>query len=626
MSKNKTKSRGGVGTFFFGGFVGFISCLALLAGLGCFIYFKVSPNWVNKTFKTDIDLGSDEANNLTLKDVFTNAVGLVQNFDNYKLSSLEKDFGIKLNSDLFGIDITDLKNVELSKLGDAVEKKFSNISAGELKNIPGMNLDNMKGILDKSNTYYYNNEKLFSNSEYSKEVAFEYSLSSDKSSVTIKGKTYSIVSNKIKVALWDLPLTCAFGDFTGSMGDNLTLADLEEDFGVELPSFLNKVDKEHTTVNQLEGAINSLYLADILGYTIDDSDPDNIVVKDSQSQDVTGIMFELAIEKVSNLKDLGSKFGNLTGADLEGSIDLTSLNNILSKTKTYFVNSNKLYSDSAYSNEVSFDYEISGQEVTIGDNSFVINSNKINVVLKDMPLATAISEFTKNLGDTLTLQELKEQYGVVLPSYIYNDNESKTINEIDSIINNLKVANILGYTINGENVKNGEEDVTGIMAIIAKKKVGELNDIQSVIEDQTIATLLNYSVDDSDPDNVVVTDKDGAVITGLLAKIAPFTIKNVNGVVNTLTLSDVFDSTALSSGVFKLLDQSKVATMKIVNISTDFADAVKDATLGELESAGLITADVDVYIDTDLNGSKETLLSDMKLNEFVDVAISILSK
>ena len=115
-------------------------------------------------------------------------------------------------------------------------------------------------------------------------------------------------------------------------------------------------------------------------------------------------------------------------------------------------------------------------------------------------------------------------------------------------------------------------------------------------------------------------------VTGILAKIAPFTIKNVNDVVESLTLSDVFDTTTLNSGVFKLLDQSKVGSIKIVEISEDFTQAINDATLGDLESAGLITADVDIYIDTDLNGSKETLLSDMKLNEFVDVAISILSK
>ena len=59
--------------------------------------------------------------------------------------------------------------------------------------------------------------------------------------------------------------------------------------------------------------------------------------------------------------------------------------------------------------------------------------------------------------------------------------------------------------------------------IIAKKKVAELKDVQSIIEDQTIATLLGYSINDG-----VVTDQEGNVVKGILAKVAPYSIKNID--------------------------------------------------------------------------------------------------
>ena len=643
MRKNKSKKRGSVGTFFFGGFIGFLSCVLLIAGTLGFIYYKVSPAWINKTFKTDIDLGTEEANKMTLSDFVTNAVGLVQNYDNYKLSSLEKDFGIKLSDELMGIDISDLKNVELSKLGEAVETKFANISAGELQNIPGMKFDDqISDILDKTNTYYYNNHKLYTtyeNSQYSNEVSFDYEISSDEKSVTIKDKTYTFVLNEIEVALWDLPLKNAVGDFVENMGENFTLEDLENNFGVTLPSFLDNVDKKNTTINTLEDAINKLYVADFLGYTIDNSDPDNIIVKDDKQQEITGVMYELAIETVENLKDIESKFGDLTGADLEGTMDLSSLNNILNKTNTYYIDNQTLYSDSICQTEVTFEYEILSKHIKVDGKSFAINTENgtVEVTLKHLPLATAISSYTNNLGSRLTLEELKDEYGVNLPSYIYNGNESATIDQIETIINNLYVADVLGYTIDNSDLNNiivwnGSNKVTGIMAIIAQKKVNGLGDVQSTIQNQTIATLLDYvvTVDNTDPDNPIttVTDNKGNPVTGLLEKIAPFKITNVDDAINSLTLSDVFDSATLTSGVFKLLDPATVGSLKVTNIANDLKDAIDESSLGELQDAGLIdpSYDLNIMIDTDLDGTKDTLMSGMSLNKFVDVAIFILSK
>lgn len=286
IGKIERKSRkSGAGSFFFGGFVGYLLCLATLAGVFCFVYFKVSPNFINKTFKTDINLGSEEANKKTVKEFISGAVGLVQNVDTYTLSNLNEDFGINIKDEMFGINIKDLKNVALPDLIDAIENKFGAISAQELRNVNGMNLEEEMGdILNKEVTYYYNDGKLYSKFDgttYSDAVSFKYSVNTTDNTITVKEHTKSIVDGKVSIQLWYLPLTVAIGDFTSSLGDNLTLYDLTENYGVKLPTFFNFTEQElkDTTVNELQSAINDLHVADFLGYTIDKSNPDKVVVK-----------------------------------------------------------------------------------------------------------------------------------------------------------------------------------------------------------------------------------------------------------------------------------------------------------------------------------------------------------
>jgi len=300
--EKKEKRKGRFGAFFGGGFLGFNLALGLIAGIFCFAYFKVSPNWINKTFKTEIDLGSDEINNKTLSQLVTNVVSLAQNADSYKLSNLKDDFGIEIKDEIFGIKIKDLKDVPLSDLAEAVENKFGTISADELRNVSGMNLEEEMGkILDEEIVYYYNSadEKLYKKhegSEYSEPVSFKYSLSSDKTKVIVKEHEESIVLGEVTIPVWYLPLTVGLGDFTSNMGDLITLSELESEYGVDLPGFFDNIDKQNTTVNELESAIKKLKVADFLGYTIEGS-----VVK-NKGVTVTGILAKIAKYDVENLE------------------------------------------------------------------------------------------------------------------------------------------------------------------------------------------------------------------------------------------------------------------------------------------------------------------------------------
>ena len=300
--EKKEKRKGRFGAFFGGGFLGFNLALALIAGIFCFAYFKVSPNWINKTFKTEIDLGSDEINNKTLSQLVTNVISLAQNADSYKLSNLKDDFGIEIKDEMFGIKIKDLKDVPLSDLAEAVEIKFGTISADELRNVSGMNLEEEMGkILDEEIVYYYNSadEKLYkkyNGSEYSEPVSFKYSLSVDKTKVIVKEHEEPIVLGEVAIPVWYLPLTVGLGDFTSNMGDLITLKELESQYGVDLPDFFDNIDKQNTTVNELESAIKKLKVADFLGYTIESG-----VVK-NKGVTVTGILAKIAKYEVEKLE------------------------------------------------------------------------------------------------------------------------------------------------------------------------------------------------------------------------------------------------------------------------------------------------------------------------------------
>ena len=319
MSRDREKkSRGRFGAFFGGGFIGFNLCLALIAGLLAFVYFKVSPNWINKTFKTDISIG-EELNDKTLNDVVKVVSGIMQNSDSYTLNDLKGDFGVEVKDELFGINIADIKQTPIKDLANAVEDKFANISADELRNVAGMDLEaNMGKILNKTNTYYYNNDKLYKNfdgSEYSNEVNFKFYLNEARTKVVVKGEEFNIVDNKVEIELWYLPLASGISDFTSNMGENITLYDLEKDYGVKLPSFFKFTDEEKKdiSVNELEGAINSLYLADVLGYTIDGS-----VVKDGDGNVMTGVVASLAKFKIE---------------ELNGGIEALTLEDVFSETE-----------------------------------------------------------------------------------------------------------------------------------------------------------------------------------------------------------------------------------------------------------------------------------------------------
>lgn len=288
----KRKKSSHAGAFFLGWFFGFILTIGLLVGGGAFLYFKVSPAWLNRTFKVGIDLGSNELNELTLNKAVSYAINLGKNYNTYTLNDLKKDFGIDVGSSVYGIDITDLKAVPLGEISGALQTKLNNISAYELKDL--VDLSSLDSVLNKSKTYYYkegDNAHLYKDKECT-EVAFDCTITG----TNVKIKNFDInpvintTTNETTVQLKYVPLNLALDSASDLAGD-VKLSEL----GDNLPNWAKKLDPD-TKISELETAMKTLKVADLLDFTISGE-----TVADKDGQPVTGIMAVVAKKSISEL-------------------------------------------------------------------------------------------------------------------------------------------------------------------------------------------------------------------------------------------------------------------------------------------------------------------------------------
>ena len=326
IGKVERKHKSRVGAFFFGWFMSLLVHVGIIVGLGAFVYFKVSPQWVNNTFHTKINLGSDEINNKTVKDFVDSAINLARNVNTYTLNDLKQDFGIDIGTELYGLNIEDLKSVGFSEFPNAVKEKCSNISAYELRKL--IDLTDMSSIMESTITYYVIDGKLYKDDHAGTEVGFKYSV--DGNVVTIKDETYTANgSGVITPEVQKLPLINGIADYIDTLGDNMTIGELQEEYGITLPSYLAKEEYKTRKVTELESIINELKIADILELKYVSG-----VWKDKNNNAVStfvGAIADLKVNEVSS--QIESKIKDLTVADVFDSSSMGALSVIPSTTK-----------------------------------------------------------------------------------------------------------------------------------------------------------------------------------------------------------------------------------------------------------------------------------------------------
>lgn len=502
MKKERIRSKHGFkgfGVFILGWFIGLISTLGILFGVGYWAYTSISVKRIEKWTKSDIT-DNQGLESLTLK----KAVGIISSISSsnnaYTIAKMEEDFNIKLLDDsIYGIKLDTLKNSAINNLSNAIDTTINNITFNNVLNFMDINSDDLgllDAVLNTQYTYYIYNGKLYTNSEHSIEVGFNgYKINND--IVEFGNSTHTIASNTIKPRFRDLPLNYA--------------------------------------VSVMEDATKNLQIYQILGFERT-GEEGNYKYTDNK-QPVSGLMSNIAGYTIDQLSD-NEKFTSIKIYEVMGYKDLG--------------NGEYIYIDDN-NQEIKVTGAIKAiAGMTISDISKPDTINGLEIY--------KLLGYYKN-GDKYYEKYENSAYSDEVTGVI-RVIADKTIKDLSNpdLINNLQVWEVMGYEQRGEENNytywEGNEQVQGIMATLAEKKIGALDDA-GAFNNVTVADAMGYYLNTEDGKYYATYDEANGYsnpVTGIYAHIADAKIGALSARINTLTVGQVLDKDIdETSGVIKAL-------------------------------------------------------------------------
>lgn len=334
--------------------------------------------------------------------------------------------------------------------------------------------------------------------------------------------------------------------------------------------------------------LNGLTLKNLTAHTLNlVKNTGNYTLNDLKNDFGIDIGDEFAGINIEDLKDiplndfqdaLKEKLSNISAYELSDAMDFSSVSTLLNESITYYYNSadSKLYKDNLFLEEVEFNYKVQQGSLFIKEKQFNIISGEVNVQLKYLPLVVAFDNLISvYYGDNITLGELESELNIVFPAAFDKISRSIALSSLNNAISNLHFADFLGYTIVGDDVYN----------------------------------------------------LDNELENGIIAKIAKMQISNCDTLIQSLTISDLFDD--VSEGVLSLID----ADTNVKNVVDKLAIALSTKTIGELYSKKVLATNgkyeqiKNEYIDLDLGeGSGDNLkkISDLLLDEVFDLFFDMI--
>lgn len=182
---------------------------------------------------------------------------------------------------------------------------------------------------------------------------------------------------------------------------------------------------------------------------------------------------------------------------------------------------------------------------------------------------------------------------------------------LSDAVQSVTVADAMGYVKSGNGYKDkNNATVTGFMAVIADKKISE---IENTLDTTEIGEFMGYQKVGT------VWKKNGVAVDALMQKVCSRTINGLDGLMDTLVLKDVVED--YDTGIFSFVDENTKVTELGDAFETVFTDEANGVTMGELQAKGLIAADIN--LTTKVNG---VTVSDMTFAEFIKVSNNALSR
>jgi len=600
MRKQRVRSKHGFkgfGTFILGWFIGLISTLGLLVGVGYWAYTSVSVNTVEKWLKTDFT-DNKGMEDLTLQ----KAVGIMQGIasngaDAYTLKQLEEDFGVKMfGESIYGISTDLIKNSPVMDLKQAINDTldtatFNNVLS--FMNVKQEDLGMLNTILESERTYYvYKDEnpgskfKLYTDEEHNVEVDFKYTIK--ESTVEFGNSSHTISTHDftktIKPRLIDLPLTTAMKSITNTTNELSLYKILGYERTGDVGNYTYTKDGQtmsgvmksvaEYTIDELANAdkFKAIYIYEVMGY--ERSGTEGNYIYTDKGVEVTGAMKAIAGKTIDEL------------------------------AKPNTINNMQLY-------------EIMGYTRT-GDApnyEYMDGANKVTGAMKNLAGKTINELSKKSTIDNLKVYEIMgyERTGTE-GNYSYTNNGTmvtgtmkalaeKSLNELSqkSTIDNMYIYEIMGYERTGTEgnytyTNNGDE-VSGVMETLAGKKIGDLSG-DEVFNDITVADVMGYTI----AQDGKVLDKNNIEITGLFAHLADAKINNLSSKIDSLTVSQILDLDTSVTGVLKSL----------ANTTIDGLEA-KINTLTVGEALGLEESDATGILKALYNSKINELDADIKV-------------
>lgn len=231
---------------------------------------------------------------------------------------------------------------------------------------------------------------------------------------------------------------------------------------------------------------------------------------------------------VADLKTaIENKFNKISASELEGVVDLTAIEGVLNSKKTFYVFGNNLYSDEAHQNPVDFDYTLNKTEntITIKNQTLTYSNSKVEIEKRYLPLTFVLKE-----------------------------------------ISNSTIAEVLNYKyVDGKYLKdngNGEE-VTGILRLLAPKKVGEIGNF---IDSLTLADAFG---DDADISTSVIS----LIPSNTPIKDIPTALQTA---IQTKTLDELITSKVivLDDGVYTQKVKDTIGSKNLTQIFTEYMEQI----------------------------------------------------